>query len=86
MSEMGARDMKERIAELEQRLADLERKERAEKRVRGLIRELVPAEVRDHLKAARREQLMAARSFLDHWIERLDKKEKPEIRGRVAVD
>ena len=86
MSEIGATDMKARIAELEERLADLERRERVEKRMRGLLKELVPPEVRTHLKAARREQLMAARSMLDHWIDRLDTKERTEIRGSISVD
>ena len=86
MTEMNAGDMKARIAELEQRLADLERRARGEKRVSGLIQELIPPEVRSHLKAARREQLMAARSFLDHWIERIDRKESTEIRGSITVE
>ena len=86
MADMNAQDMQARIAELEERLADLERRARGEKRVRGLIQELIPAEVRTHLKAARREQLMAARSFLDHWIERIDRKEPTEIRGSIAVE
>ena len=86
MAEMGAGDMQARIAELEDRLADLERRARAERRVVGLLRELVPPEVRTHLKAARREQLMAARSFLDHWIERLEPQARADMRGAITVE
>ncbi len=35
-------------------------------------REVVPAEVRTHLRAARKERLLAARALLDHRIEHLE--------------
>ena len=34
------------------------------------------------MRAARKEQLLAARSFLDHWIDRLDRKPLPKERKR----
>lgn len=37
----------------------------------------LPKETRQHLRAARREQLLAVRSLLDKTIERLEEKEKP---------
>lgn len=87
MAEMGSTaDLQARIAELEQRLAAMERRERDRRRVGGLLRELVPPEARTHLKAAQREQLMAARSFLDHWIERLERPETPHARESITVD
>lgn len=44
---------------------------------------LVPSEFRKHMRAARREQLLAVRSLLDVMIEKLEKEEKP---ARQAVD
>lgn len=78
-------DLQARIAELEERLKDLERREQNERRVHDLLRDLFPHEVRSHLKAAQREQLMAARSFLDHWIDRLEKGEGKTPHGRESI-
>ena len=64
-----------RIKELEARLARLERpQDRIGDQIDSVIRTVVPDETRGHMRAAWREQLMALRSFLDHWIEsdRLD--------------
>jgi hypothetical protein len=64
-----------RIRELEARLARLERPaDRIGDQIESVIRTVVPDETRGHMRAAWREQLMALRSFLDHWIEsdRLD--------------
>lgn len=47
----------------------------------------LPKETRDHLRAARREQLLALRSLLDQAIERLEKEEKPKRKAeRVEVE
>ena len=75
-----------RTAELEQRLADLERrvprstsdeggKSGFETAFWALMHTVFPEEARKHLKVAGREQLMAARVYLDRWIERLDEQE-----------
>jgi uncharacterized coiled-coil protein SlyX len=59
-----------RIKELEARLARLERpQDRIGDQIESVIRTVVPDETRGHMRAAWREQLMALRSFLDHWIE-----------------
>lgn len=71
-----------RIAVLEDRLAELEAHEAASEPLDRLLSDMVPAEVRDHMRAARKEQLLAARSFLDHWIERLERKPMPKERRR----
>jgi len=42
---------------------------------------IFPEEARKHLKVAGREQLMAARVYLDKWIARLDEQEA-EAAGR----
>ena len=38
----------------------------------AMLHALFPEEARKHLKVAGREQLLAARVYLDRWIERLD--------------
>jgi hypothetical protein len=52
------------------------------------MRDLFPEETRKHMKAAGREQLMAARSYLDHWIRKLDeeRESQPVERERIAVE
>jgi hypothetical protein len=70
-----------RIAVLEARLNELEAGSESDPLDR-LLHGLVPSEARQHMRAARREQLLAARSFLDHWIERLDHKPVPKERRR----
>lgn len=73
-----------REAELERRLEELERRlARGDARTResrtsaetafwALMHRLFPEDARRHMKAATREQLMAARSYLDKWIAGLE--------------
>ena len=59
-----------RIKELEARLARLERPvDRVGDQIESVIRTVIPDETRTHMRAAWREQLLALRSFLDHWID-----------------
>ena len=66
----------ERITEMEQRLADLEAELRARQRPRihisGMLREIMPPDVRTHMRAAQRERLLAMRAYLDRMISRFD--------------
>jgi hypothetical protein len=75
-----------RTAELEARIADLERRvPRApsddggrsgfETAFWAMLHTIFPEEARKHLKVAGREQLLAARVYLDRWIARLDEQE-----------
>lgn len=75
-----------RTAELEARLADLERRVPAaatddggrsgiEAAFWAAMHTIFPEEARKHLKVAGREQLLAARVYLDRWIARLDEQE-----------
>jgi hypothetical protein len=82
-----------RLAMLEERLAELEQREHdAQARpgagdlasMESLIMGFVPADTRGHLRAARKEQLLAARSVIDHLIARVDRK-PPERRRRESI-
>jgi uncharacterized coiled-coil protein SlyX len=62
--------LEKRIKELEARLARLERPvDRVGDQIESVMRTVIPDETRTHMRAAWREQLLALRSFLDHWIE-----------------
>jgi hypothetical protein len=75
-----------RIKELEARLARLERPaDRIGDQIDSLIRTVVPDETRSHMRAARREQLLALRSFLDHWIEADSPDGAAAARERIEV-
>jgi hypothetical protein len=58
----------ERIRELEERLEQLEREltRRQGGRLSNLLDSLLPSEVRGHLRAAGREQMLAVSAYLDH--------------------
>lgn len=91
-------DDRSRTDELEARIGDLERRlhasgggsrrEGIETAFWAVMRDLFPQETRTHMKAAGREQLMAARSYLDHWIKKLDEEQaaQPVERERIAVE
>ncbi len=82
----------DRNAELEARIAELERKSWRTSVDQGrsgmetafwaMVHTLFPEEARKHLKVAGREQLMAARVYLDKWIARLDEEEADAAAGR----
>jgi hypothetical protein len=83
---------RDRTAELEARIAELERRSWRQSVDEGrsgmeeafwaLMHRLFPDEARKHLKTAGREQLMAARVYLDKWIARLDEEEQAASEGR----
>jgi hypothetical protein len=79
-------DLRARVEELEARVREMEQREQRTGAVRSLLRELLPPEVREHLRSARREQLLAFRSFIDHWIERAERDEASAKRETIAVD
>ena len=79
-------ELEARIAELEQRLKTMQ----ADRETWGagaLLDALFPPDVRKHIRAARKEQLLAMRSFLDHWIEKQDAAEaRPRRRESISVE
>lgn len=76
----------DRTAELEARITDLERRtwrtsvdqgrSGMETAFWAMMHRVFPDEARRHLKVAGREQLLAARVYLDRWIARLDEEEE----------
>jgi hypothetical protein len=74
--------LEERLAEMEAKAADAETRAReADSRAAGspmeamdaLLSVMLPAEVRTHMRAARKEQLLAVRTLVDTWIARVDR-------------
>jgi hypothetical protein len=90
MSMIDDRDT--RVEQLERRLDDLESRgsamERAMERSRAASRVIVPEDTRRHLRAAGREQLLAVRSLLDYWIDRMGDRgeERDSAREDIRVD
>lgn len=83
----------DRSAELEARIAELEKRSTwrstmdegrsgAETAFWAVVHTLFPEEARKHLKVAGREQLLAARVYLDKWIARLDEDQAASEAGR----
>ncbi len=72
MDERRTDEMESRIAELESRLRRGDRRESMETAFWALTHNVFPEETRRHMRAAGREQLLAARAYLDHWIAKLD--------------
>ena len=82
-------ELEARIAELERRVPRTERRESVETAFWAIMRNVFPSETRSHMKAAGREQLLAARSYLDHWIAKMDEahaEEKPPVRESIEVE
>ena len=79
-------ELETRVRELEDRIKELEG-EGDRFGIRSLFDELFPSDARKHMRAARKEQLMAIRSLLDHWIAKTE--ETPagtKRRESIAVD
>jgi len=78
----------DRMEQLERRMERLEDRRGAMEKSRAAMNTIVPNETRRHMRAAGREQLLAVRSLLDHWIGRLrDEPEKPESgRENIRID
>jgi hypothetical protein len=66
----------ERIAELEQRLANIEAAPRLRERGRSLLERVFPREATQHFRNGARENLTGMRTVIDHWIRRLDESDE----------
>ncbi len=81
----------DRVAELEERLARLERRVTLADRGRSLMLQVVPDEANRHFRQAWREQLLGMRTIVDFWIERIDRREARAAeaavdREQIAID
>ena len=64
--------IEQRMEDLDQRSSAMERAmERAMDRSRSAMAMVVPPETRRHLRAAWREELLAVRSMIDFWAQRM---------------
>jgi hypothetical protein len=64
--------LEQRLDELDQRSSAMERAmDKAMDRSRQAVNMLMPHETRKHLRAAGREQLLAVRSLLDFWVDKM---------------
>ena len=79
-------DLEARIADLERRLPRGERRESVETAFWAIMRNIFPSETRSHMKAAGREQLLAARSYLDHWIAKMDEAHAAEKATHESIE
>ena len=70
-----AADAGDLMAELEARLARLERSPSLRERGRGLMAKVMPETATHHFRNAGRENLLGVRSIVDFWIERIDESE-----------
>lgn len=50
-----------------------------------LLGMVLPADARSHMRAARKEQLLAVRSLVDSWIERVDRAPAEPRRRRESI-
>lgn len=78
MDESRLEKLEQRMEELDRRSTSMERAmEKAMDRSRAAMNSVLPSETRRHLRAAGREQLLAVRSLLDYWVDRMaDKSDK----------
>ena len=54
-------------------------------RIRPMFRKLVSDETRAHVKASRKEMLLALRSLIDATVQKLEQKEKAAGTGRSKI-
>ncbi len=83
----------DRTAELEARIAELEKRSWRTSMDQGrsgletafwaTLHRVFPQDARKHLKVASREQLLAARVYLDKWIQRLDDEEASDSESQA---
>lgn len=86
MADDKTTEMEHRLEALERRLARSERPSAMEAAFWAFMHNLLPDEARTHMKAAGREQLLAARAYLDHWIAKLDKSEAENGRRHESIE
>ena len=89
MADHETADLEARIDELERRNKRYDPRASMETAFWAVMHNVFPDETRRHIKAASREQLLAARSYLDHWIAKMGDKpasEAPAERETIEVE
>jgi predicted nucleic acid-binding Zn-ribbon protein len=93
MDEDRLNRLEQRLDELDQRSTSLERTvDRAMDRSRAAMNTIVPRETQRHMRAAWRENLLALRSLIDYWADRLADKPSPDSgeatsgREKIQID
>lgn len=77
-------ELEQRIADLEKKIAELKAEETPS--MFGLLDAVFPSEARQHMRKARKEQLLAFRSLLDKWIDRIDEEKPAPRREAIRVE
>ena len=72
MADKATADLVARIEALERRQRRYDPRASMETAFWAVMHNILPDETRRHVKAATREQLLAARTYLDHWIAKMD--------------
>ena len=86
MADPTTTELEARVEELERRLRRFDPRAGMETAFWAVMHNVLPAETRHHVKSATREQLMAARSYLDHWIAKMGDSPAPEPPLREAIE
>jgi len=79
-------DLERRLEALERRSTRSERGSAMEAAFWALMHNLFPEEARTHMRAAGREQLLAARAYLDHWIAKLEHHTDEDARRHENIE
>lgn len=82
----GTADLERRLEALERRSMRGGRGSAMEAAFWALMHNLFPEEARTHMRAAGREQLLAARAYLDHWIAKLEAQEQENGRRHENIE
>ena len=88
MDDKRMTDLEQRLDELEGRSSAMERAlDAAMVRSKAAMSSVLPDDTRKHMRAAWREQLLAFRSLIDHWANRLvdEQAESKEPAGRENI-
>ena len=90
MADMGkagdTTDLERRLEALERKSTRSDRGSAMEAAFWALMHNLFPEEARTHMRAAGREQLLAARAYLDHWIAKLEHHREENGRRHESIE
>ena len=84
MADQETIELAARVEQLERRLKRSDPRASMETAFWAVMHNLLPEETRRHMKAATREQLMAARTYLDHWIAKMGDAAAPDAPATAA--